>query len=233
MQLVSVENIHYKPGRNNIDTDALSRFPEDHNTHTISCNKNVFNLITDGIKTQTDFVKKLDSALPAQVQIYLKKKIKFLTNQNSRFTSNRVKMKGRLLTLSRRRPLSYRNQSIDLRSKSMDCFLYDNGLCHERVKRVKNMILKDKQIFPKDKVSEGKAVQRAIRERKKVDDQQEQQPNKTYGRFRTDSNTTIFKMAHLQRVPSKHGSFETRGIKPSSQRKSALTQHEGLYKVLF
>ena len=38
------------------------------------------------------------------------------------------------LTLSRRRPLSYRNQSIDLLRKSMDWFLYDNGLCLERVK---------------------------------------------------------------------------------------------------
>ena len=38
-----------------------------------------------------------------------------------------------LLTLSRRRPLSYRNQSIDLLCKSMDWFLYDNGLRHERV----------------------------------------------------------------------------------------------------
>ena len=38
------------------------------------------------------------------------------------------------LTLSRRRPLSYRNQSIDLGSKSMDWFLYDNGLRLERVK---------------------------------------------------------------------------------------------------
>ena len=37
------------------------------------------------------------------------------------------------VTLSWRRPLSYRNQSIDLRSKSMDWFLYDNGPCHERV----------------------------------------------------------------------------------------------------
>ena len=59
------------------------------------------------------------------------------------------------------------------------------------------MILKDKQIYPKDKVSEGKAVQRAIRERKKVEDEQEQQSKKTYGRFKTDSNTTIFKIAHL------------------------------------
>ena len=32
-----------------------------------------------------------------------------------------------LLTLARRRPLSYRNQSIDLLCKSMDWFLYDNG----------------------------------------------------------------------------------------------------------
>ena len=40
------------------------------------------------------------------------------------------------LTLSWRRPLSYRNQSIDLQSKSMDCFLYDRGLRHERVKRM-------------------------------------------------------------------------------------------------
>ena len=38
------------------------------------------------------------------------------------------------LTLSWRRPISYRNQSIDLRSKSMDWFLYDIGLRNERVK---------------------------------------------------------------------------------------------------
>ena len=30
--------------------------------------------------------------------------------------------------------LSYRNQSIDLPSKSMNWFLYDNGVRHERVK---------------------------------------------------------------------------------------------------
>ena len=38
------------------------------------------------------------------------------------------------LTLSRRRPLSYRNHSTDLLCKSIDWFLYENGLCHERVK---------------------------------------------------------------------------------------------------
>ena len=38
------------------------------------------------------------------------------------------------LTLSWRGLLSYRNQSIDLQIRSMDWFLYDNGLRHERVK---------------------------------------------------------------------------------------------------
>ena len=37
------------------------------------------------------------------------------------------------LTLSRRRSLSYRNQFIDLQSKSVDCFLYDRDLRHYRV----------------------------------------------------------------------------------------------------
>ena len=40
------------------------------------------------------------------------------------------------LSISRRRPLAYRNESIDLQSKSMDWFLYDNGLRHGRVKLV-------------------------------------------------------------------------------------------------
>ena len=39
-----------------------------------------------------------------------------------------------VLTLSWRRPLSYRNQSIDLLRKSVDWFLYDNGLRHEKLK---------------------------------------------------------------------------------------------------
>ena len=37
------------------------------------------------------------------------------------------------LTLSWRRPLSYKKQFIDLQSKSVDCFLYNGGLLHERV----------------------------------------------------------------------------------------------------
>ena len=47
--------------------------------------------------------------------------------------------KTRNLTLSWRRPLSYRNQSIDLLCKLMDWFLYDNGLHHQRVNDVFRM----------------------------------------------------------------------------------------------
>ena len=39
------------------------------------------------------------------------------------------------LTLSWRRSLSYRNQSIDLLCKSIEWFLYDRDLRHERVKQ--------------------------------------------------------------------------------------------------
>ena len=41
----------------------------------------------------------------------------------------------RPLTLSWRKPLSYWNQSINLLRKSMDWFLHDNGLHHERFKK--------------------------------------------------------------------------------------------------
>ena len=46
-----------------------------------------------------------------------------------------------LLTLSWLRPLSYRTQSIDLLRKSMDWFLFDNGLRHEMVNRKQIVVL--------------------------------------------------------------------------------------------
>ena len=46
------------------------------------------------------------------------------------------------LTLSWRRPISYRNLSIDLLHKSMDWFQYDIGLRHESVKYTENENLK-------------------------------------------------------------------------------------------
>ena len=40
-----------------------------------------------------------------------------------------------------RRSMVYRNQSIDLLCKSVDQFLYERGLSHERVKLSKNIML--------------------------------------------------------------------------------------------
>ena len=61
--------------------------------------------------------------------------VKNICDLFSRFSKFlRKTFKGsKTLTLSWRRPLSYRNQSTDLQSKSTDRFLYDNGLHHERV----------------------------------------------------------------------------------------------------
>ena len=42
------------------------------------------------------------------------------------------------LTLSRRKPLSYRNQSIALPYKSMDWVLYDRDLLHKRVNAIQD-----------------------------------------------------------------------------------------------
>ena len=39
------------------------------------------------------------------------------------------------LTFSWRRSLSYRNQSIDLQNKSINWFLHDRDLRHERIKK--------------------------------------------------------------------------------------------------
>ena len=52
------------------------------------------------------------------------------------FKGSRLQISLLILTISWRRLLTSRNQSIDLRSKSMDWFPYDNGLRHERVKRI-------------------------------------------------------------------------------------------------
>ena len=51
------------------------------------------------------------------------------------------------LTLSCRRPWSYRNQSIDMHCKSMDWFLYNNGPRHERVKHSKTIYITFMQLL--------------------------------------------------------------------------------------
>ena len=51
-----------------------------------------------------------------------------------------LRRKERHLTLSWRRSLSYRNQSIDLQSKSMDWLLYDKNLPHQRVEAITSSV---------------------------------------------------------------------------------------------
>ena len=64
------------------------------------------------------------------------------------------------LTLSGRRPLSSRNQSIDLLCKSIDWFLYYRDLHHER--------LKDNFIRHPKKLELANALQGRIQDFKKV-----------------------------------------------------------------
>ena len=62
--------------------------------------------------------------------------LKDLPRDNSRKRTMFYDIVKLYLTLSRRRPLSYRNQALDLLRKSMDWFLYDNGRRLERVNSV-------------------------------------------------------------------------------------------------
>ena len=55
-------------------------------------------------------------------------------NRKTERTDFHVLIKHSHLTFSWQMSLLYRNQSIDLQNKSMDCFLYDRDLRHERVK---------------------------------------------------------------------------------------------------
>ena len=68
----------------------------------------------------------------------------FAIKNNDNDCSSSSINKNSHLTLSRRRPISYRNQSISLQSKSMDWFLYDIDLCRERVNNSLNNSPNDK-----------------------------------------------------------------------------------------
>ena len=76
--------------------------------------------------SQTDgFIEKICHAFTSEISIFI---------CDSVITSSKNIAISDLLTLSWRRPLSYRNQCIDLLWKSMDWFLHDNDHRHERVK---------------------------------------------------------------------------------------------------
>ena len=70
----------------------------------------------------------------------MKQKEFFIIFKGLSVAKNCLRPESVLLTLSWRGPLSYRNQFIDLLSKSMDWFLYDNSPRHERVKDTRKTI---------------------------------------------------------------------------------------------
>ena len=65
-----------------------------------------------------------------------------ITLINSHAVSRNTQIIFIALTFSWRRPISYRNPSIDVHRKSMDWFLYDIGLRHERVNGITVSYLK-------------------------------------------------------------------------------------------
>ena len=87
------------------------------------------------IKQRLQWFRKSTITTTRKIFILYKNLLMFTQRNRCRcFPENILKI-WIFLTLSWRRPISYRPQSIDLRSKSMDLFLYDIGLRHERVKK--------------------------------------------------------------------------------------------------
>ena len=66
-------------------------------------------------------------------------------------TPKKILRKNCSLTLSWRGLLSYRNQSIDLQSKSMDWFLYDNGPRRARVKDIEMFLKISNAWYPQNR----------------------------------------------------------------------------------
>ena len=101
-------------------------------------NYKVLNIVWDAVF----HIKNLLIVSSLQINVFgnqLKENLK-VNNKNTRVSLNLIpsyqqsRRKVLKLTLSWRRLLPYINQSIDLQSKSMDWFLYGNGLRHERIK---------------------------------------------------------------------------------------------------
>ena len=81
----------------------------------------------------TDVSQKILNYLPDCTKIYKVFHRERFVEKKKKISKVILKFKLPPLTLSWRRPLSYRNQSIYFRRKSMDWSLYDNCLRHERV----------------------------------------------------------------------------------------------------
>ena len=102
---------------------------------------------TQGISALPIFIKAFAltqgiSALPIFIKAFALKN--FLTDCKNHVSISTLSIKiilSNSLTLSWRRPYSYRNQSTDSLRNSMDWFLYDDSLRHERVKSLNQVVI--------------------------------------------------------------------------------------------
>ena len=102
---------------------------------------------TQGISALPIFIKAFAltqgiSALPIFIKAFALKI--FLTDCKNHVSISTLSIKiilSNSLTLSWRRPYSYRNQSTDSLRNSMDWFLYDDSLRHERVKSLNQVVI--------------------------------------------------------------------------------------------
>ena len=82
------------------------------------------------------------SALPIFIKAFALKK--FLTDCQNHVSISTLSIKiilSNSLTLSWRRPYSFKNQSTDSLRNSVDWFLYDDSLRHERVKSLNQVVI--------------------------------------------------------------------------------------------
>ena len=102
---------------------------------------------TQGISALPIFIKAFAltqgiSPLPIFIKAFALKI--FLTDCKNHVSISTLSIKiilSNSLTLSWRRPYSYRNQSTDSLRNSMDWFLYDDSLRHERVKSLNQVVI--------------------------------------------------------------------------------------------
>ena len=108
---------------------------------------------TQGISALPIFIKAFAltqgiSPLPIFIKAFALKI--FLTDCKNHVSISTLSIKiilSNSLTLSWRRPYSYRNQSTDSLRNSMDWFLYDDGFRHERVKSLNQVVISHLYIF--------------------------------------------------------------------------------------
>ena len=106
-----------------------------------TCNFTFFGDLLQDASLRLDLPTKNDVSMMGLWLLLVKEKV---SNRMNNINNKLLNMHcfGNLLTLPWQWSLWYKNQSIDLQSKSMDWFLYDRDLRHERVNLPANDYIK-------------------------------------------------------------------------------------------